>query len=214
MRSEDEYTFLFVENIFQAVYDFYTIYKDIHDGEIKFNGLLLFPFLKTEAAAAAAAVVAEFGAVKTDFCYGKACLEAMFTQLTALNMIVDGSNMYNADGLIRMHSENIHLFVTKASSYFGCSNQSKLKFGCHEGLFRSLTIIKAIADEYQYASITLFKQVKKIIFVHASNIKVYPWSLSFVPDKSMYELWLEDVLDIKPTINDKLEAIGIFTSST
>jgi hypothetical protein len=39
-EGEDEDNFLFVENIFQAIYNFHTTYKDIHDGEIEFNGVL------------------------------------------------------------------------------------------------------------------------------------------------------------------------------
>ncbi|CAO3607218.1 unnamed protein product [Mucor hiemalis] len=140
----------------------------------------------------AAAVAAEFGAAKTDFCDGEVCLEAMSTQLKALNMLIDGRNKYNADGLIRMYGD-----------------QSKSNFDHHKVFFGSLAMIKTIADEYQYASITTFKKVK-VIFVHASDTIVYLWSVSFVPDESIYELWLEDILEIKPGIDDKLEAIPNF----
>ncbi|KAG2203447.1 hypothetical protein INT47_008174 [Mucor saturninus] len=34
--------------------------------------------------------------------------------------------------------------------------------------------------------------------------------MSFVPDESIYELWLEDILEIKPSIDDRLEAIPNF----
>lgn len=205
-EGEDEDTFLFVENIFLAIYNFHTTYKDIHDGETEFNGLFLFPFLK----AVAAAVATEFGGAKTDFCDGEVCLEAMSTQLKALNMLIDGRNKYNADGLIRMYGyKNLEILLLETSSYFGCSDQSKSKFDHHKGLFGSLAMIKTIADEYQYASITTFKKVK-VIFVHASDTTVYLWSMSFVPDESIYELWLEDILEIKPSIDDKLEAIPNF----
>lgn len=142
VEDEDEDTFLFVENIFQAIYNFHTTYKDIHDGETECNGLFLFPFLK--------AVAAELGAAKTDFCYGEICLEAMSTQLKALNMMVDGCNKHNADGLIRMYGyKNLEILLLKTSSYFGCSDHSKSKFDYHKGLFGSLAMIKTIADEYQ-----------------------------------------------------------------
>lgn len=145
-EGEDEDTFLFVKNIFQAIYNFHTTYKDIHDGETEFNGLFLFPFLK----AVAAAVAAELGAAKTDFCYGEVSLEAMSTQLKALNMMVDGRNKHNADGLIRMYGyKNLEILLLKTSSYSGCSDHSKSKFDHHKGLFGSLAMIKTIADEYQ-----------------------------------------------------------------
>jgi hypothetical protein len=73
--DEDEDTFLFVENTLQAIYNFHTTYKDIHDGETQFNVFFLFPFLK----AVVAAVAAEFGAAETDFCHREVCLEAMST---------------------------------------------------------------------------------------------------------------------------------------
>ena len=205
-EGENEDIFLFMENIFQAIYNFHTTYKDIHDGETEFNGLFLLPFLN----AVAEAVAAELVAAKTDFCYGEVCLEAMSTQLKALNMMIDGRNKYNADRLIRMHGyKNLEILLPETSSYFGCSDQSKSKFDHHKGLFGSLVMIKTIADEYQYASITTFKKVK-IIFAHASDTTVYLWSMSFVPDESIYEFWLEGILEIKPSIDDKLEAIPNF----
>ncbi|KAI8091742.1 hypothetical protein BDF21DRAFT_449119 [Thamnidium elegans] len=206
VEGKDEDTFLFVENIFQSIYNFHTTYKDIHDGETEFNGLFLFPFLN----AVAAAVAAELGAAKTDFCYGEVCLEAMSTQLKALNMMVDGRNKYNADGLIRMYGyKKLEILLLETSSYFGCSDKPKSKFDHHKGLFGSLAMMKTVADEYQYASITTFKKLK-IIFAHASDTTVYLWSMSFIPDESIYELWLEDILEIKPDIDDKLEAIPNF----
>lgn len=158
----------------------------------------------------AAAVAAEFGAAKTDFCDGEVCLEVMSTQFKALNMLIDGCNKYNADGLIRMYGyKNLEILLLETSSHFGCSDQSKSKFDHHKGLFGPLAMIKTIADEYQYASITTVKKAK-VIFVHASDTTVYLWSMSFVSDESIYELWLEDILEIKPGIDDKLEAIPNF----
>ncbi|KAI9477728.1 MAG: hypothetical protein EXX96DRAFT_650172 [Benjaminiella poitrasii] len=157
-EAEDEDTFLFVENIFQAIYNFHNTYIDIHDDETEFNCLFLFPFLK--------AVAAECGTAKTDFCHDEVCLEAMSTQLKALNMMIDGRNKYNADGLIRI-------------------DQSKSKFDHHKSLFGLLAMMKTIADEYQYAS-----HLKKLktIFAYASDTIVYLWSMPFIPDESIYEL--------------------------
>ncbi|ORE04443.1 hypothetical protein BCV72DRAFT_312867 [Rhizopus microsporus var. microsporus] len=107
-ESEDGDTFLLVESIFQAIYNFQITFKDIHDGKTGFNGLFLLPFLKAVAAAAAAA---EF---------------AISTQLKTLNMMVDGRNKYNTDGLIRMYRyKNLEILFLETLSYFGCSDQSK-----------------------------------------------------------------------------------------
>ncbi|KAG2203446.1 hypothetical protein INT47_008173 [Mucor saturninus] len=109
----------------RSIYNFHTTYKDIHDGESEFKGLFLFPFVK----AVTATVAAEFGAAKTDFCDGEVCLEAMSTQLKAINMLIDGSSKYNANGLIRMYGyRNLETLLLETSSYFGCSDQSRSKF--------------------------------------------------------------------------------------
>ncbi|CAO3692118.1 unnamed protein product [Rhizopus stolonifer] len=177
-EGEDENTFVFIENIFQAIYNFHTMFKDIHDGETELNNLFLFPLLK----AVALTVAAELGAVKTDFCYGEVCLEAMSTQLKALDMMVNGRYKYNADGLIRMYGyKNLEILLPETSSYSGCGDQSKSKFDQHKDFFGSLAMIKTIADEYQYASISTFKKVK-IIFAHASDTAVYLWSMPSIPD--------------------------------
>ena len=43
-EGEGEYIFLFIENIFQAIYSFHTTYKDIHDGEPNSMAISCFPF--------------------------------------------------------------------------------------------------------------------------------------------------------------------------
>ncbi|KAG1413349.1 hypothetical protein G6F59_010742 [Rhizopus arrhizus] len=47
----------------------------------------------------------------------------------------------------------------------------------------------------------------KVFFIHAAKETLYLWSLRFEPEGPVYELWLEDMLLIKPDIEDKLEAM-------
>lgn len=80
--------------------------------------------------------------------------------------MVDDRNMYKADGLIRMYLE---ILLLETSHHFGSTDHRKSKFDHHKGLFGSLSVLKTIADEYQYASLQTFKTVKVFFFVRATN---------------------------------------------
>lgn len=43
-ENEDESNFLFLEKLFQAIYDFHTTYKDIHDGKMRSIASFCCPF--------------------------------------------------------------------------------------------------------------------------------------------------------------------------
>ncbi|KAG1316615.1 hypothetical protein G6F62_013378 [Rhizopus arrhizus] len=130
-ENEDENKFLILENLFQAIYDSHTTYKDIYDGENTSNSLFLFPFLK----AVATAISTELDSTKTDFCDHYVCLEAMSTQLKSLNVIVNDRTKYKADSLIRMYGfKRLEALLLETSSYFGSTDQPKSKFDHHKGL--------------------------------------------------------------------------------
>ncbi|ORE15906.1 hypothetical protein BCV71DRAFT_184482, partial [Rhizopus microsporus] len=94
----------------------------------------------------------------------------------------------------------------ETSSYFGSTDQSKSKFSHHKGLFGTLTMLKTVADDYQYGSLVTFQKIK-VLFVHATDRAVYLYSMLPASEGTIYELWLKDLLEIKPDIDDKLEAI-------
>ena len=129
-ENEDENKFLILENLFQAIYDSHTTYKDIYDGENTSNSLFLFPFLK----AVATAISTELDSTKTDFCDHYVCLEAMSTQLKSLNVIVNDRTKYKADSLIRMYGfKRLETLLLETLSYFGSTDQPKSKFDHHKG---------------------------------------------------------------------------------
>ncbi|KAG0735324.1 hypothetical protein G6F16_012684 [Rhizopus arrhizus] len=70
-------------------------------------------------------------------------------------------------------------------------------------------MLKSIADEFSLASVNAFKTYK-ILFVHGSGENVYLWSLRFEPKGPIYGLWLEDMLPMKPDIDDKLDTLPSF----
>ncbi|CEI95008.1 hypothetical protein RMCBS344292_09209 [Rhizopus microsporus] len=70
-------------------------------------------------------------------------------------------------------------------------------------------MLKAVADNYQYGLLVAFQKIK-VLFIHATDRAVYLCSTLLAPEENIYELWLEDFLEIKPDINDKLEVIPNF----
>lgn len=105
--------------------------------------------------------------------------------------------------------KRLEILLLETSHHFGSTNQPKSKFDHHKGLFGALAMLKTIADEYQYGSFARFEKIK-VYFVHATDRTVYLWSMSLALEGSIYDLWLEDSLEIKPGISDKLEAIPNF----
>jgi hypothetical protein len=110
--------------------------------------------------------------------------------------------------------------------FFGCTDKSKICFDHHKGLFGLLAMLKSIADVYHEGTMETFRSIK-VFFIHAAgklyislfylvpfthlcNVleeTLYLWSLRFEPGGPVYELWLEDMLLIRPDIEDKLEAM-------
>lgn len=125
-------------------------------------------------------------------------------------MLVDDRTKHKADGLIRMYGyKRLEILLLETSSYFGSTDQPKSKFDHHKSLFGTLAMLKTIADDYQYGALATFQKIKAL-FVHATDRIVYLWSMSLASEGTIYEFWLEEFLEIKPDIDDRLEAIPNF----
>ncbi|KAI8883334.1 hypothetical protein K501DRAFT_294663 [Backusella circina FSU 941] len=48
----------------------------------------------------------------------------------------------------------------------------------------------------------------QILFIHATNVTIYLWSMSLGPEGDVYDIWLEGSLYMKPHMDDKLECIS------
>lgn len=207
MHSENDRSSLwFLQELLQSIFNFQTTYQDIYNGETAFNTLFVYPFLK----AVGRSVSNELAFTKCDFSEGEVNLQSMTKQLKSLGMNLDDRNTYKADGIIRLYGcKNLEILVLETSHHFGCTDEPKSRFDHHKGLFGSLSMLKTKADQYRYGSIAKFSKIK-VFFIHAANRTVYLWSMSLADEESIYDLWLEDFLDIKGTIDDKLQDIPNF----
>ncbi|KAG1323295.1 hypothetical protein G6F62_009748 [Rhizopus arrhizus] len=138
----------------------------------------------------------------------------MSKQLEALPSYEEGNHLYLADGIIRLYGlKSIEVLLLETSGCFSNKDRSKIGFDHHKDLFGAFVMLKSIADEFSLASVNAFKTYK-ILFVHGSadglGENVYLWSLRFEPKGPIYGLWLEDMLPIKPDIDDKLDTLPSF----
>lgn len=147
-------------------------------------------------------------------------------------MYEEDNHLYLADGVIRLYGlKGIEVLLLETSGCFSNKDRSKIGFDHHKDLFGAFVMLKSIADEFSLASVNAFKTYK-ILFVHGSGKiyralvyilfslsltsadglgeNVYLWSLRFEPKGPIYGLWLEDMLPIKPDIDDKLDTLPSF----
>ncbi|PHZ07963.1 uncharacterized protein RHIMIDRAFT_295516 [Rhizopus microsporus ATCC 52813] len=144
-----------------------------------FNDMLLRLFLKAVCAAISTDV--------TQFNPGESQLWSMAR--SSSNSKVDGETaLYNTDGIISLHGYGkLEVLLLETSKYFDSIDSFQYSFDHHEGLFGSLSMLKAIADAYSIGNMQTFGKVKDF-FVHAAEKTVRLWSIRYVPEGSAYEL--------------------------
>ncbi|KAI8385676.1 hypothetical protein BD560DRAFT_168056 [Blakeslea trispora] len=64
--------------------------------------------------------------------------------------------------------------------------------------------LKAAADEFYLAKVNTFGKLK-ILFLHAFGNTLYLWSLRYVEESPLYELWLEASLELCTRFEDAIE---------
>lgn len=188
---------------------------------------MLHPFIKT-VSKAVNQVVADS---HCEFYKGETQLNAMTKQLKSLGLQHNDKCQYNTDALIKLFGlDKLEILLLETSGHFGNKEESKICFDHHKGLFGALAMFKTIADEYHLVSMELFKDVK-VFFVHGSgtvyNIhvlymkyrsffayqigrSVHLWSLRFVPEGEIFELWLDTSLEIDPRFEKRDEILPAF----
>lgn len=128
-----------------------------------FNDILLYPFLK------AVCIANDTGVPQ--FKVGETRLRAMSKKTNKSEIESDESTLYKADSIISLYGFNkLEILLLETSGHLGSSANSKSSFDHHKGLFGSLSILKAIADNYSFGSLKTFKNVK-VFFIHAAGIK-------------------------------------------
>lgn len=83
----------------------------------------------------------------------------------------DESTLYKADGIISLYDFNrVEVLLLETSGHFGSTDNPKSSFNHHKGLFGSLSMLKAVADNYLFETLETFKNLK-VFFIHAAGIK-------------------------------------------
>ncbi|KAF1798589.1 hypothetical protein FB192DRAFT_1392267 [Mucor lusitanicus] len=183
----------------KAWYVVYTMKQSLKAQECVFNDFLVFPYTKCLAL-----VVREtIEDCHAEFVVGETPLEAMKKQLDE----EDGSSLCFADVVIKLFGlKEAEVVLLDTSSHFGCTDNGKISFDHHKGLFGTLAMLKSIADSYYFGKVETFAKIK-VLFLQAAGHRVYAWSMRYVEDGPAYELWLEDVLDIHVKFEEREEML-------
>lgn len=93
----------------------------------------------------------------------------MKRQLKTYNLYIDDKSQYKSDGLIKLFGlKERELLLLETSGCFINKDKSKTNFDHHKGVFGALAMLKCIADDYTFASIEKFTEVK-VFFLHAAG---------------------------------------------
>ncbi|KAI8359802.1 hypothetical protein BD560DRAFT_405287 [Blakeslea trispora] len=183
------------------IHSLYSAIQAIDDGEAMFNDMLIYPFLK------AVCIANDLGAPQ--FKVGETRLRAMSRKKSEAEIESDESTLYKADGIISLYGfSRLEILLLETSGHFGSTDNCKISFDHHKGLFGSLSMLKAIADHYSHGSLKIFKNVK-VFFVHAAGKTVRLWSLRYVPEGPVYELWLEQSYTMDPSFDERADQVPI-----
>ncbi|KAG1146144.1 hypothetical protein G6F37_000905 [Rhizopus arrhizus] len=176
----------------------YLAKQDLCDGEATFNSLLLYPFLNAVCFFVAESVAGSNVEFKVD----EAFLKSMSKQLKNSNAIND-SCQYKADGILKMYlDKEVEVALLETSSHFCSKDKAKSSFDHHKGAYGALAMLKNIADEYCFATAETFSRLK-VIFIHAADDKIFLWSIRFIQECSIFEMWEEKALQINTSPSAK-----------
>jgi hypothetical protein len=75
--------------------------------------------------------------------------------------------------LIKLFDLNkLELLLVETFGCFSNKDEEKIKLGHHKGLYRALTMLKCIADDYAYASLKSFTLVKAFFLQAAGKFLI------------------------------------------
>ncbi|CAO3657461.1 unnamed protein product [Mucor hiemalis] len=115
----------------------------------------------------------------SDFIPGEAYLCAIKKQLKGIVNYKGDRFQYKADGIIKMMNiRNLEILLVETSGPFANTDKTKSNFDYHKGTFATLAMLKTIADEFNYADIDVFVNVK-VFFIHATETSIHLWSLCY-----------------------------------
>lgn len=116
---------------------------------------------------------------------------------------MDEKSQYKSDGLVKISNlKDLEILLLESSGHFSNSDKVKINLDHHKGIYGILAMLKCIADEYSFASVAKFSQVK-VFFLHAAETKLHLWSMRYQPD-GFFDLWRELCLEIKLLFEDRI----------
>ncbi|KAI8346388.1 hypothetical protein EDC96DRAFT_521552 [Choanephora cucurbitarum] len=196
-EDEDEISeFEFLEKLLLEVHRAYSLDLKPDASEDAFNQLVVYPLVTVISESL---VTEEY---RTCFIQGQPILESMTRQLKLSGLANDDKSQYKTDGLIQITSlKNLEFLLVETSGCFNNKDKIKLNFDHHKGLFGALSMLKCIADDYSFASVDCFTNVK-VFFLNAAGNKLYLWGLSYKKE-GLFDLFLEASLSVRPNYEDK-----------
>lgn len=82
---------------------------------------------------------------------------------------MDEKSQYKSDGLVKVSNlKDLEILLLESSGHFSNSDKVKINLDHHKGIYGILAMLKCIADEYSFASVAKFSQVK-VFFLHAAG---------------------------------------------
>ena len=138
----------------------------LNHNETIINNYLVEPNLK---AVCNAIDDSKFNWAKVGFFDGEEELVSMTKQLKRKGLFVNHWFIYKADGVVRLQeAHDIEICVVEVSDEYLNQETRKIYFDHHKANYGCLAMLKTIADQYKYASVDVFEQLK-IYFVHAAG---------------------------------------------
>ncbi|KAI7905809.1 uncharacterized protein BX663DRAFT_500982 [Cokeromyces recurvatus] len=196
-RAQNENECLeFLEEFLNQVHKMYTSPVKYNSNEDAFNQLYTWPYLGLIGRS-----------VNTDECkgyfiQGQPVLQSMSRQLKEVGIFADKRSQYKSDGLVKLlNLKDLELLLLETSGHFENNDKVKISLDHHKGVYGILAMLKCIADEYSFASVAKFSQVK-VFFLHAAETKLHLWSMRYQPD-GLFDLWRELCLEVKPHFEDR-----------
>ncbi|KAK4515323.1 uncharacterized protein ATC70_010267 [Mucor velutinosus] len=103
--------------------------------------------------------------------YARSSMENRTQSITKeekIDLPVDRRHGYNADSILRLSNAGMEIFVSEVSSRYGTEEKDRHAIDHSRGMFAQLSMLEAIADKYEYATVeALLKQ--KALFPKAYN---------------------------------------------
>lgn len=144
---------------FCSVRDIFLCKPDL-ESETALNVAAIFP------AAKIATVDYHATAKDLEFSPGEIFLQSMAKQLKKIDNCRGEANGYKADGLIRINTiRNMEVVLFETSGGVKGGSKRKQTFDFHKGMFGLVSMLKALADTFPYASYERMSAIK-IYFVH------------------------------------------------